>query len=206
MASFYKTAAALGLVALYGLQSGAADTTTYKFQAVDVDDDAYFAAKLVRNGKLPVHIGEIEKDTSLVSGLKEKVAPSAELEQPGRTSEESCKKVMEESGLKDIFHHAFPYKASPNYPGLFQEALDAGLTVFKDKGYQNKWNEIWEIDAGASLAYLLGSNSTKIGCVIGKCIQVQTPDDGSPTESATGDAFLFCQLSPAADKNKAPFE
>ncbi|CDJ45618.1 SAG family member [Eimeria brunetti] len=205
----YKTAAAVCLVALYGLHSEAGTvTTTYKFKAVNVEDDAYFAAKLVRNGKLAVHISEVSKDEDLISELQEKVAPSADLEQQTGTSEVSCNKLMEDSGLKSIFHHAFSNVGSYNYHELFQAALDAGITVFKDKGYQNKWNEIWGDADGANLAYLLGANSTKIGCVIGECIKVQTQEDDEPptTENPTGDAFLFCQLSPAADKNKAPFD
>ncbi|CDJ45623.1 SAG family member [Eimeria brunetti] len=206
---FYKTAAAVCLVALYGLQSDAAGkTTTYKFKAVDVDDEAYVAARLVRNGKLAVHISEVAKDADLVSGLQKKVAPTAAQGKQSGTSTESCKKVMEESALKDIFHRAFTYKESNNYRELFQKALDAGIAVFKENGYQNKWEEIWESDDGASLAYLLGSNSTKIGCVVGQCIKVETDttDDSDPTEESTGDDVLFCELSPAAKKNEAPFD
>ncbi|CDJ45621.1 SAG family member [Eimeria brunetti] len=205
--AFCKTAAAVCLVALYGLQSEAASPqTTYKFKAVEVTDDAYIAANLVRNGKLEVHISEVSKDTNLVPGLQKEVVASASVEQPEGTTE-SCKKLMEQSGLKGIFHHAFSYKEKNDYRELFQAALDAGIAVFKEKGYQNKWDEIWASDAGASLAYLLGANSTKIGCVIGECIQVQTQDEGEPSsEESTGNAFLFCDLSPAVDKSKAPFD
>ncbi|CDJ45626.1 SAG family member [Eimeria brunetti] len=209
MASLYKTAAAVCLVALYGLQSEAADKTiAYKFKALNVDDDAYMAANLVRNGRLAVHISEVAKDESLVTGLQKKVEPNKDLEQRDVTPEDSCKKVMENAGLKDIFHHAFTYKASNNYRELFQEALDAGLKVFKPKGYQGNWEEIWTDDDGANLAYLLGSNSTKMGCVIGQCIKVETDNTGGriSTEEQTGEDFLFCELSPAAEENKAPFD
>ncbi|CDJ45625.1 hypothetical protein EBH_0020010 [Eimeria brunetti] len=210
MASFYKSAAAVCLVALFGLQSVAADPqTTYKFRAIAVNDDAYVAANLVRNGKLAVHIGEVAMDESLVAGLQKKVAPSTGLTQQDGTPKDSCNKLMEESGLKSIFHYASSSEETYNYRELFQAALDAGITVFKEKGYQNKWGEIWGIDAGASLAYLLGANSTKIGCVIGECIQVQTDtveDRPSTTENSTGNAFLFCQLDPEAETGQPPFD
>ncbi|CDJ45627.1 SAG family member [Eimeria brunetti] len=205
----YKSAAATCLVALYALQPVAADPTiTYKFKAVNAEDDAYLAAKLVRNGKLPVHISEVAKNEDLVLGLQKKVAPSEDQEEQSGTSSESCQKLMETSGLKDIFHHAFPDSESYNYSELFQEALDQGLAVFKENGYQNKWDKIWKSDAGASLAYLLASNSTMIGCVIGKCIKETTQADSEPhsTEEPTGEDVLFCELRPAADKSKAPFD
>ncbi|CDJ45635.1 SAG family member [Eimeria brunetti] len=215
MASFCKTAAAVCLIALYGLRSGASEPTiTYKYEAVNVDDAGYLAVKLVRNGKLPVRIGEVEKDSSLVTALTQKVETKTVEKQGSGASEDPCGTLMEANKLKDIFHYTFEYEQTPsqdipNYRKLLQAALDAGLTVFKTNGYQDKWDKIWASDAGASLAHLLGSNSTKIGCVIGKCIQVVTQNESrveGPTESPTGKGALFCELNPAAQKNQAPFE
>ncbi|CDJ45628.1 SAG family member [Eimeria brunetti] len=208
MAPFYKAAAAVCLVAVYGLQSEATGpTTTYEFKAVDVDKEAYVAANLVRNGKLAVHINEVAKDDSLVSGLKEKVEPK-NAAKGGAQTVDSCDALIKASNLAGIFNHTSEYVESPNYRTLLQAALDAGLGVFKAKGYQNKWNEIWEDASGANLAYLLGSNSTSIGCVIGTCNKVVTPEERSPVSPQVSPekTVLFCILNPAAENGKAPFD
>ncbi|CDJ28202.1 uncharacterized protein EMH_0038740 [Eimeria mitis] len=110
MASIYKTAAAVCL-ALY----------------------AYLAANLARNGKLPVHISEVTKDSALVSTLGEEV----EGEEP--PTAENCTALIT-SELKGNFHYSFAYEAeataSPDYRQLLQKALQAGLTVF-DEEYFN---------------------------------------------------------------------
>ncbi|CDJ45633.1 hypothetical protein EBH_0028900 [Eimeria brunetti] len=217
MASLYKTAAAVCLVALHGLQSEAAQTKIkYKFKPVVVDDAAYFAANLVRNGKLPVHISEVAKDNGLVSTLTAEVQ-SKENEQtfPEEpvTIDDTCSVLVEPDGLKDIFHYTFEYtdnnsKSSPNYRELLQGALDAGLKVFTKTDYQNQWQNIWQDDAGGSLAYLLGANSTTIGCVIGECTTEKSGGDNAKisTATATGKAVLFCELKPEAEKGTAPFD
>ncbi|CDJ45615.1 hypothetical protein EBH_0008900 [Eimeria brunetti] len=115
--AFYKTAAAVCLVALSGLQTAAGDTT-YKFKAVDVDE---------------VHINEVVKDESVVSTLKKKVEPTPTVKQVGKASENPRDAVMEANNLKDIFHYTFNYTAQPSYPELLQGALDAGLDVFKEE-------------------------------------------------------------------------
>ncbi|CDJ54291.1 hypothetical protein EBH_0045890 [Eimeria brunetti] len=221
MASLYKATAAICLIALCGLKSEATDAPKYKFTAEVVNEEAYVAVNLVRNGKLPVHIKEVAKDAVLAEALKKKI------ETDGQATENTCKSLIT-SNLKTIFHHIFDYQATPDYRKLLQNALDEGLTVFKDKktvNPGNEWEQIWETDAGASLAHLLGSNSTTIACVIGKCSKIESAgtggagggsggrmithlregrsqaDGGTSTEKAA----LFCELSPAAKVNKAPF-
>ncbi|CDJ34030.1 SAG family member [Eimeria mitis] len=216
MAPLYKTAAAVCLVTLCGLQTEAS-TPKHKFTVEHVEADAYLAANLARNGKLPVHISEVTKEESLVSALEAKVSGD---EPP---TAEDCTALITDK-LKEDFHHSFVYdteaKASPDYRQLLQNALDEGLAVFKNKAYpqtNDEWQSIWKQDAGANLAYLLGSNSTTIGCVIGRCTQVTTSDNpvelqvgdggsGTQQETLTKDAVLFCQLKPAAEKNSAPFD
>ncbi|CDJ45643.1 SAG family member [Eimeria brunetti] len=217
MATFYKTAAAVCLVALSGLQSEAAQTT-YKFKVANVDDSVYLAANLVRNGRLPVHISEVAPDSNLVSTVQGKVQACTASKQPSRVTMEACEALMKASDLRDIFYHTFDYTESPDYRELMQAALDEGLKVFKKQNYGTDWQTIWASEAGANLAYLLGSNSTKIGCVIGECteeasrtlpgaakrgVAALSTDLG---EAEAKKAVLFCALSPEAQKNTAPFD
>ncbi|CDJ45641.1 SAG family member [Eimeria brunetti] len=208
MASLFRTAAAVCLVALNGLQSQATTTITYKFTPVAVDDAAYLAANLVRNGQLPVHINEVTKGNSLVSALEQEVKSKTNEKQEAEATDPTCSELVKPEGLKDIFHYTFAYQEKPNYRELLQEALNAGLTVFKNAEYQNQWDTIWGVDAGGSLAYLLGANSTTIGCIIGECTTLKSGggDRQIQTESKTGKAVLFCELDPETEKNKAPFD
>ncbi|CDJ45634.1 SAG family member [Eimeria brunetti] len=227
MASLYKTAAAVCLMALCGLRAEAAGQTTYKFRPLKVDDAAYFAANLVRNGKLPVHVSEVARDDNIVSTLNEKVVQDEIVKQTEEANEDTCEELIETLSLKEIFHLSFDYTDSPNYRELLQKALDAGLQVFnqisalhlccvvltclsffKRKEYPSQWGDIWEVEAGANLAYLLGSNSTKIGCVIGECVTVASGGEKAlpSDETSTGKAALFCKLSPEVEKGSAPFD
>ncbi|CDJ45632.1 hypothetical protein EBH_0027790 [Eimeria brunetti] len=133
MASLYKTAAAVCLVALYGLRSEATNQTTYKFKAFKVEDAGYLAANLVRNGKLPVHISEVSKDDGLVSTLTRKVELKGIDKQTDEATDDTCKELVEALSLKDIFHLSFDYTDSPNYRELLQKALDAGIKVFPEE-------------------------------------------------------------------------
>ncbi|CDJ45642.1 SAG family member [Eimeria brunetti] len=209
MASLCKTAAAVCLVALYGLQSDAAGkTTTYTFTPEVVDEAGYLAANLVRNGKLPVHISTVTKSETIVSSLKTTVGSKTASKAGEDLSDTTCSGLMEGADLKDIFNHVFDYANGPNYPDLLQTALNKGLEAFKKTDYQNQWEKIWQDDAGANLAYLLGANSTTIGCVIGKCTTETTEGSGERSSSPklTGKAVLFCELKPPAEKGKAPFD
>ncbi|CDJ45640.1 SAG family member [Eimeria brunetti] len=208
MASLYKTALAVCLLGHYGLQTEAAATITYKFTPVDVDDAGYLAANLVRNGKLPVHISTVEKAESIVTALTNKVKSRTATKNESDVSDGACDELVKQDEVKDIFHYTFDYEEGLDYSKLLQKALDAGLEVFKETQNQNKWETIWQDGDGANLAYLLGANSTTIGCVIGQCTTKtnQAPSRETPDGSTTGKAVLFCELKPAADKGKAPFD
>ncbi|CDJ45599.1 SAG family member [Eimeria brunetti] len=206
MTSFYKTITAVCLVASSGLQSVAGSDPTYRWAAEDVTADVCMSVNLARNGKLPVHINEVAKDDDLVTSLKNTI------ENKGSDAT-SCAKFMEgKETLKDVFHSALSSPDERNYPQLLQTSLDEGLKVFKTKAYpqsDSEWQKTWEDAEFANLAYLLSSNSTKVGCVIGKCIK----ETVGPTRNGEGQAapeiemtVLFCDLDPAATKNKAPFD
>ncbi|CDJ31258.1 uncharacterized protein EMH_0065360 [Eimeria mitis] len=190
MASFYRTATAVCLVALGVLQSQAqGNNTTYKFTVVDVDEDAYLSANLARNGKLPVHISEVTKDESLVTQLTGEVTKATAEVEPDA---EGCTALIT-AELKERFHYSFEHEPqsedSIDYRQLLQKALDAGLEVF----------------------------NTAIGCVVGRCTTVVTSADAdvvkdgeggsvAPKETLTKDAVLFCDLKPAAAKESVPFD
>ncbi|CDJ45629.1 SAG family member [Eimeria brunetti] len=175
-----------------------------------LDADGYLAANLVRNGKLPVHVNEVAKDDNIVSTLTGTVN-STEHEETGEEAEvtidDTCTALVKKGKLTDIFHYTFTYQEKPNYRELFQAALDAGLAIFKNPDYQNKWDAIWENDAGGSLAYLLGANSTTIGCVVAQCTATKSAASGKNLpETTKGKALLLCKLNPEAEKNQAPFD
>ncbi|CDJ28150.1 uncharacterized protein EMH_0099010 [Eimeria mitis] len=166
MAPLYKTTAAVCLVALCGLHTEAS-TPTYKFTVEDVQADAYLSANLARNGKLLVRISVVAEDDTLVNSLR------STLEGTTGDNAGACKGLITPD-LKETFHHNFVYQAdadtTPNYRHLLQEAVEAGLAAFENKTYpqtKTEWQKIWSKDAGANLAYLLGSDSTRIGCLIG---------------------------------------
>ncbi|CDJ54289.1 SAG family member [Eimeria brunetti] len=216
MAPLYRAAGAICLAALCGLKSEALQSTTYKFTAEEVTDEAYVAVNLVRNGKLPVHIEGVARDAGLATSLKAKIETDEDV------AENTCK-PLEIPKLKTMFYHIFDSQTAPDYRQLLQDALDEGLEVFKEKkgaNTGNAWKEIWATHAGASLAHLLGSNSTAIACVIGKCTTVESDGGGGGGRMSThlregrsqpgGDAStekaaLFCELSPAAKADEAPF-
>ncbi|CDJ28152.1 uncharacterized protein EMH_0099230 [Eimeria mitis] len=132
MASLYKTAAAVCLVALCGLQTEASNPT-YKFTVEEVQADAYMSANLARNGKLPVRISVVTKDDTLVDSLRSAVKAAT-----GENAE-ACEGLIT-SDLKETFHHTFEYtedaEATPNYRQLLQKAVEAGLAAF-DEEYFN---------------------------------------------------------------------
>ncbi|CDJ45648.1 SAG family member [Eimeria brunetti] len=230
MAPFYGTAAAVCLVALSGIRGVAAQQdagqTTYTLKVQEVTEDAYLAVNLARNGNLPVHIKEVTEEKNLVSKLKEVVTQVEAVEAEPDVDEpsESCKTLINSEHFNDAFRHAFEYPtgdgATPNYRQTLQEALNAGLNLFQNKYPEDTeaWTTIWSKDAGASLGYLLGSNSTQIGCVIGRCTKVTTQGEqkrssvgkaarvDNPVETPTNKAVLLCQLEPPAAKDTAPFD
>ncbi|CDJ54042.1 hypothetical protein EBH_0073610 [Eimeria brunetti] len=127
MPSLYKAGAAVCLIALAGFQPAAAQDKNYKFTAIEVKEDAYLAANLARNGKLPVRISEVAKSEDLVNTVKEI------FEEEKTDTLQTCEKLIKESELKNMFHYAFDYKTdtTPVYHELLQQALTAGLNAFR---------------------------------------------------------------------------
>ncbi|CDJ29363.1 uncharacterized protein EMH_0003640 [Eimeria mitis] len=120
MAPFYKTAAALCLVGLFGLQSAADETPKYAFEIVDVEEDGYLTAKLARNGKISAKTNAVEKDTQLVTELQAKVKTNTQVK------EATCSTLVT-AELKKFFHHTFNYTDELDYRTLVQQALKTGL-------------------------------------------------------------------------------
>ncbi|CDJ54043.1 SAG family member [Eimeria brunetti] len=203
----FKTAAAICLVALSGLRSEATVTITHKLTVEEVTEDAYLVVNLARNGKLPVHINPVETSDSLVSSVQGKINEAGK--QP---AEGGCESVQISADLKNMFFHAFENapETTPDYSQVLQDALTAGLSAFTEKRYpktSEEWKTIWAKEAGASLGHLLGSNSTQIGCAVGRCTEKKTIDEPeSVEETKKNKAVLFCELSPATTKETAPFE
>ncbi|CDJ45601.1 SAG family member [Eimeria brunetti] len=209
MASFYKTLAVC-LMAFSGLQSVAGSDKTYTWTAEGVTADAYLSVKLARNGKLPVHISDVAKDDQLVATLKTTIEGTED----GRAVQ-NCRQLIEsKETLKDLFYRVLEptAKGERDYRQLLQASLDEGLEAFKPKEYPKttaKWQELWTNPDFANLAYLLSSNSTKVGCVIGTCTGEQTlpPDPPSEEGETTVEMeLLICDLDPPATKNQAPFD
>ncbi|CDJ36339.1 uncharacterized protein EMH_0079480 [Eimeria mitis] len=201
MAPFYKTAAAFCLVGLLGLQCGAETPAKYKYEVAQVGEDAYLTVKLARNGKISAKTSAVEVDTDTVTALQGQVQGSE------GTTQASCDALLT-TDLKKIFHHTFAYTATPDYRSLVQEALRTGLEAI-GATYPTgttAWQDIWKKDAAVSVLHLLGSSSTKVGCVIANCVKttavnvLSESDEGTPEKSV-----LFCQLKPAAAENEAAF-
>ncbi|CDI74153.1 SAG family member [Eimeria praecox] len=154
---------------------------------------------------MPVHISDVTRDPKLADDLVEKV------EDPSVTGD-SCDALLEKNNLKKLIHFPFVDEPDFDYRPLVQSALDKGLNVF-NKVYpanEDAWKKIWQDEAGANVSYLLAANSTQIGCIIGKCTDTtaSSPSTSAQKQGAaqTNDAVLFCQLSPAATENQAPFD
>ncbi|CDJ45608.1 SAG family member [Eimeria brunetti] len=232
MASFYKTITAVCLVAFSGLQPVARGEPTYKLTAEDVTEgkhifflhdhflcasawrvpsqastyDARLSVNLARNGKLPVHINEVTKDEKLVTSLTEIVVG-----EEGQTANEATCQALWQT-KKNVFHHVFQSQEKPDYSQLLQASLEKGLKIFENKEYPKTgegWTEIWSDEDFANLAHLLSSNSTKVGCVVGKCTKVEAGARGSGKREAelqADSAVLLCDLQPAASNGQAPFD
>ncbi|CDJ29170.1 uncharacterized protein EMH_0047430 [Eimeria mitis] len=201
MAPLYKTATALCLVGLFGLQSVAAGATKYKFKVVEVKDDVYLPIRLARNGKITAKTKDVAKDTQLVTELQD------EVEGTGEATEATCAELIE-STFKKIFHQTFDYTDTPDYPKLVEEALKTGLNAIGTTypAQTPTWQDIWKKKEALSVLHLLGADSTKVGCTIAKCIKSPEVDLLTEPESETpAKAVLLCELSPAAKENEAAF-
>ncbi|CDJ28153.1 uncharacterized protein EMH_0099340 [Eimeria mitis] len=182
MASLYKAAAAVCLVAACGLQSAAADTKNYKFTAEDVTEEAYLAANLARNGQLPVHVSEVSEDKNIVTTLTGKVN-SAE----ART-DATCNELIA-SDLKATFHHAFEYDAdtSTNYRQFLQAALDKGLAIFDEEyfnGLIERTTLLKDMTADdLKLSVGNGAEAVRFGCYAGRRLFLEKQPSGSSLAS-----------------------
>ncbi|CDJ29305.1 uncharacterized protein EMH_0048610 [Eimeria mitis] len=201
MAPLYKTAAVFCLAGLFGLQSVAATGTKYKFELVDVKDDAYLTAKLARNGKITAKTNAVEKDTNLLATLKEKIDTTSEV------TEATCSTLVT-ADLKKFFHVTFQYTESPDYPKLVEDTLKAGLADFDGTYPANTdaWKAIWKKDNAPGVLHLLEATSTKIACVIANCVKAPAADTYAKSQQETPTtALLFCALSPAATQEQPVF-
>lgn len=105
----------------------------------------------------------------------------------------------------------FPHSEFMYFSPLHMRCCALCLSFLQSKTYPTdgqKWTGLWQKEPVSSLAYLLGSTSTQIGCAIGRCTTVVPDDDGDPSEptvTPTKYALLFCKLIPAAQENTAPF-
>ncbi|CDJ54288.1 hypothetical protein EBH_0045860 [Eimeria brunetti] len=130
MNSFYRTTAAVCLLAFCGLESEAALNKKCTFTVEEVEEADYIYANFVRNGKLPTHISEVTRDQQLVDSLTQEVQA-----REATAAEGACETLVKESNFKTMFHHAFEYEndTPPSYSQLLQDALGAGLAVFGEE-------------------------------------------------------------------------
>ncbi|CDJ59636.1 SAG family member [Eimeria maxima] len=188
MRPFFKTSA-LCLLALCGLQSATAAKLT--FAVSDVGEDAYTAANLARNGELSVHISPLQKSEDIVTALKAALRANP-------PTGDACASMALPTYFDKVAFHARYTKGTtgPNYRELFQTALTQGTDLSQMKPYPTDWEEVWNQEAGANLAYLLWSTSTEIGCATATCKE-------DADEKAN--AVLYCQLVDKPKTNGTPF-
>ncbi|CDJ45650.1 hypothetical protein EBH_0047790 [Eimeria brunetti] len=154
MVPLYGTAAAVCLVALYGLRSVAAQQqagqqTTYKLKVQEVTEviaallsyprllylfacvvfgeDAYLAVNLARNGKLPVRIKEVSEDKDLVAELEETVEPGGDEARGAEIDSESCKTLINSATFKEMFRQAFDYPTDTDATPNYRQMLQKAL-------------------------------------------------------------------------------
>ncbi|CDJ29365.1 uncharacterized protein EMH_0003660 [Eimeria mitis] len=200
MAPFYKTAAAFCLVGLFGLQCGAETPTKYKFEVAQVGEDAYLTVQLARNGQISAKTSLVEKDTELVGTLE------ATVEAGESEPKDSCDELLTED-LKKLFNVTFNHTDDPDYRELVQGALKTGLTNFGTTYPEDTsaWKKIWGKQELHSVLHLLGASSTKVACVIAKCVKTGVGVLSESDEETPATSVLFCQLKPAAAENEAAF-
>ncbi|CDI76889.1 hypothetical protein, conserved [Eimeria acervulina] len=198
-------AIAATLLAVSGLQSAFAASTTIKFTVEGADEEAYTAANLARVGKLPVRINKLKENFDIVASL------TTELTMNKYLTGDTCENMQVHEALKNIFSVQFDFpqgKETPvDYRQMMQTALTNGIEALKKKSpYGNSsstWEALWADEAGAQVSYILWGNSTEIGCVIGRCTEIIS--DENEESNITTNAMLVCLLSPSPEKNKAPF-
>ncbi|CDJ32330.1 SAG family member [Eimeria mitis] len=176
MGPIFKGAAVVCLVALSGLQPAAGDL---QYQVQVADKDAYTSVNLARVGQMSVRIGVLTENSDLAEGLKTTSPPTK----------------------KTKFVAQLPESEDQKYRQAVQNALQAGLDVLTSYPENDVWTTFWEDPAGANLARLLWSKSTKVGCGVGTCTGGE--EARTPEQTVT---FLVCQMEPAAEANTAPFD
>ncbi|CDJ32254.1 uncharacterized protein EMH_0073690 [Eimeria mitis] len=192
MGPTFKGAAVVCLVALSGLQPAAG---ALQYQVQVADKDAYTSVNLARVGQLSVRIGVLTEDSTLADGLKTDSAPAVS-EHPDPTCEQAIGEVK-----KTKFVAQLTETGDQKYRQAVEKALEDGLAELPSYPENDGWTTFWAKPAGANLARLLWSKSTKVGCGVGTC----TPGEPARTPEETV-TFLVCQMEPAAEANTAPFE
>ncbi|CDJ27000.1 SAG family member [Eimeria mitis] len=194
MGPIFKGTAVVCLVALSGLQPA---TGALSFQAQEADKDAYTSVNLARVGQMSVRIGVLTENSELTDAVKTAFIAAA-AEPSAETCEESIAKVK-----KTHFFAQLTDAEDQEYRQAVENALKAGLKELQSYPENDEeWTKFWAKPDGANLARLLSSNSTKVGCAVGTC--TQTPDELQTPETSI--TYLFCQMDPAAVKDKPPFE
>ncbi|CDJ49674.1 SAG family member [Eimeria brunetti] len=204
MAPIFKSAAAFCLVALCGLQSTAAAQGTVKLLVDDAGPGSVLAANLARGGKISVPTKLLKEDESIKEGLKKALGETQNV-----LTGNACDSVTVKPDFvkKKFFVQFKSEEDSKDFRKDVQGALDKGVKLLKDmKTYPTdaaQWQTFWGNPDGANVANLLWSNSTKVGCAVGVCVEVQASSD---VPLLGTNAYLFCQLNPEAEENKAPFD
>ncbi|CDJ28249.1 SAG family member [Eimeria mitis] len=185
MGPIFKGAAAVCLLALSGLEPATAATQPPAFTVEEAGEDAYLSVNLARVGQMSVRINQLTKDDTLIDSVKETFG----VKDGGRTLT-TCAEAISGLRKKKEFVVQFTTAEDRNYRRSVHM-----------KSYPDNWQEFWTKPEGANLASLLWSNSTNIGCAVGICTESA---DGTPSSTKT--AYLFCQMSPEAEQDKAPFD
>ncbi|CDJ26934.1 SAG family member [Eimeria mitis] len=149
---------------------------------------------------MSVRIGVLMENSDLSEGLENAFTSWASESSPPTTCDDAIAKLK-----KTKFTAQFTDAEDLNYRQAVQRALDAGLkklTSYPETDTQQKWTDFWAEPDGANLAHLLSSKSTRVGCAIGTCV----PQTQEYRTSQTSAKFLFCEMKPAAEENKAPFD
>ncbi|CDJ34025.1 SAG family member [Eimeria mitis] len=196
MGPIFKRAAVACLVALSGLEPATAATPP-QFTVHDAGEDAYLSVNLARVGQMSVRISQLTKDDELIESVRGTLAGT-----DGERTVTTCADTISELKKQKSFVAQFTKEDDRNYRQSVQEALTTGLKLMESyPTTDDEWKELWKKPDGVNLASLLWSNSTNIGCAVGICTE-GTQGDRTTTKTA----YLFCQMDPAAEENKAPFD
>ncbi|CDJ35241.1 SAG family member [Eimeria mitis] len=144
---------------------------------------------------MSVRIGVLTENSELAGDLK-----TAFTQLPTEPSAGTCEGSIAEF-KKTKFLAQLTDAGDQEYRQAVEKALKAGLDELPSYPENDgEWQKFWEKPNGANLARLLSSKSTKVGCAVGTCTKTDEARTG------TSITYLFCQMDPAAEENKAPFE